>query len=156
MLSVEEFASGTLSDAEPLALMFLRTAHNHSILVGRKGQKRNAVFIGGDHNFHYFEYDTNDIWSGLIVKRVLIEVDESTFFDASYTGGPLGHLVRQGTSLCVCAVRDRDFGRVHVVPLMEDLESMPDHHRAGFLRWQIVIGTGAQKRVLRTIDVRPG
>ncbi len=159
MLAVEEFTCGSLNDAEPLALVLPRTKHEEPILVGGTGQKRVAVFIGEKHSFHSFGYDVggNDHWSGLIIKGVAIEVDESTVFDPNLGGSPLGALVRQDTRLFVRAITDGHFDRGHTVTsLIEGLETVQARHPAAFLRWQIVIGKGIEKRVLRTIDVRPG
>jgi hypothetical protein len=155
MLSIEEFTCGSLGDAQPLALMLPRTQHEEAILVGHAGQRRVAMFLGSSHRFQCFEYDTNEHWAGLIIKGVAIEVDETAVFDPNYGGSPLGSLVRQDTRLCICASEERSIGRGHAtISLMDNLERAPERHRAGFLRWQIVIGRGIEKRVLQVIDVR--
>lgn len=155
MLSVEEFTSGALSDAKPLALMLSRTTPDQLILVGGTDEKRAAVFVGKQHRFAYFTYDVNHRYSGLIIKHITIELDECAIFDPNAHDGPLGSLVRQHTALSIYATTDPNSGRLHYVPLIEGLEPVSQDYQVGFLRWQIVIGSGAQKRILQTIDVRP-
>jgi hypothetical protein len=155
MLSVEEFTSGALSDAKPLALMLSRTTRDQLILVGGTDEKRAAVFVGKQHRFVYFTYDVNHHYSGLIIKHIAIELDECATFDPNAHDGTLGSLVRQGTTLSIYATTDPNSGHLHHVPLIENLEAISERCRVGFLRWQIVIGSGAQKRILQTIDVRP-
>jgi hypothetical protein len=155
MLSVGEFTSGSLSDAHPLALMLPRSQYEEPILVGGDASKRRAVFLGDRHRFQTFQYDRNDNFTGLIVKDVAIELDEETAFDPEIEGTRLGSLVRQGTSLCICASDERSFGRGHTTfPVVDGFAPMPERHRVGFLRWQVVIGQGIEKRVLRIVDVR--
>ncbi|WAX95746.1 hypothetical protein N7E70_002355 [Aminobacter sp. NyZ550] len=154
MLSVGEFTSGTLSDAHSLALVLPRRKYEEPFLIGRSGDKRVAVFIGENHAFLHFTYDTSDDWSGLIINGVSIEMDETSIFDPDFDTPPLGSIIRQETQLCICAASERGFGRLPVV-LVDQLAPTRERSRVGFLRWQIVIGQDMGRRVLRTVDVSP-
>lgn len=156
MLTVAQFSVGCLNDAHPPALILPRTEREEPILVGRAGQKRAAVFLSGSYKFRSFQYDTSDRWSGLIFKGITIEMDESTVFDPDFRGAPLGSLVRQDTRLCICAMEEGKFGLDHAkISLIDGIDALPERHSAGFLKWQIVLGKGVEKRVLWAVDVTP-
>lgn len=152
MLSLEEFTGGPLSVAQPLALMLPHSRYGETFLVGQEDQGRIAVFIGEAHKFESFICDTADNWSGLIINGVAIEVDESTVFDPDRDDEPLGSIVRRGTELCIYVRNQHGFGG-RPIPLIGGLRALPERHRVGFTRWQIVIGERTEKRVLITIDV---
>ena len=153
LLSVNEFSCGTITNANPLSLVLPRDTSEETLLIGKIGDKRAAVFIGEKFRFQCFAYDTNESWSGLIVGGVSIEVDEAAMIDPSHSGLPLGAIVREDTQLRVRANADRGIGS-YGVNLIDGLSKIAEGQRVGFLKWQVVIGQLSDKRVLATVDVR--
>ena len=151
MLSPDEFTVGTFADAKPLSLVLPRTPREETVLIGHLETVPMAVFLSGGDAFLSFESADNQSWSGLIVPKVHIEVDQSTAFNPAAVDVPLGSVLRIDTRLVVEVRTERSF-KSKVVTLHEKL--MPTGEAtAGFYKWQIVIGEGDEKRVLwRTPD----
>lgn len=143
MLTPEEFTVGTLGDAVPLSLILPRNKYEATVLIGQFKNVPAAVFLDGQFAYHFFESADNTSWKGLIIPNVRVEVDETSVSD----GGALGSLIRKSTTLGIRAKRDRGFDDGATVALYDDLADAGDL-RAGFHKWQIVIGTGMDKRIL--------
>ncbi|AAB91759.1 conserved hypothetical 17.4 kDa protein (plasmid) [Sinorhizobium fredii NGR234] len=147
MLSPSEFTIGTLGSAAPLSLILPRTKYEATMLVGHVDKAPAAVFLSGEFAFHYFPSTDNDSWRGLIVPGVRVEVDETSVFDQGQTMAPLGAAIRIDTRLAIRAKSEHSLSGSSALTIHDKLVSAGDL-RAGFTRWQIVIGEGQTKRVL--------
>ena len=155
MLAPNEFTIGTLADAEPLALMVTSSRSNETFLIGGDGEQRNAVFLDGDHRFSSFECSTANNWRGMLISGVSLEVDEKSLVDQNRSDVPLGALIREAGVLGILASVQHSHGFKHnaQVRLVDGLPSHGGDQQLTFAKWQVVIGTGVDKRLLRTIDV---
>ena len=86
------------------------------------------------------------------MPNVAIEIDETSILDAS-EGQPLGVLVRKHTRLSIRAQRD-PHRSASTIAIVADLPACHANESAAFARWQIVVGEGLSKRVLKTFDAR--
>lgn len=88
-------------------------------------------------------------WGGVLIAQVAIA------FHPARQGAPPGSVVRAGTTLAI-AVTDgsRSSRRTYYVPLVGDLPPCADGETAGFRRWELVKGSGADRRVLFAVSVR--
>lgn len=116
------------------------------MLVGHVDAAPAAVFLSGQFAFQYFLSAGNDSWRGLIIPGVRVEVDETTVFDPS-ASTPLGAAIRTDTRLALRAKTEHSFGASYSFTLHDELV-LAEELRAGFTKWQIVIGEGPMKRVL--------
>lgn len=155
MLSPNEFSLGTLADAKPLALMVTSSSSNETFLIGGDGEQRNAVFLDGEHRFSSFECSTATNWRGMLILGVSLEVDEKSLIDQNRSDIPLGALIREAGVLGILASVQHSHGFKHnsQVRLIDGLPSHGGDQQLAFAKWQVVIGTGIDKRPLRTIDV---
>jgi hypothetical protein len=146
MLASGDFIVGTFAKAAPLSLVLPRTTYEAAAIIGAFNDAPTAVILSGDYAFRTFKSADNDTWRGLIVPGVRIEVDETSLFDPDYEGLPVGSIVRAGTDLAVHARAESSAWQTLSVALHTGLA--PTDLKAGFGRWQIVVGTGTDKRVL--------
>lgn len=151
MLSPEEFTVGTFASAPVGSLILPRNQHEAAVIVGLLDEKPTVVFLGDRFQFTYFHTAGSENWSGMIIPNVRVEVDESTAFDPWYGSSSLGAVVRSATHLGVYAKSERSFGRHQAVTLTSNLPAI-DNGGVGFTKWQVVLGTGTDKRILLTID----
>ncbi|PBB52313.1 MULTISPECIES: hypothetical protein [Mesorhizobium] len=152
MLAPEEFTAGTFASAPAGSLILPRNKHEASVIVGLLDGAPTALFLGDRFQFQYFPTAGSENWSGLIIPNVRVEIDESTAFDAAYGNSPLGTVVRAATQLSVYAKAERSFGH-RAVPLVSNLPATYDGG-VGFTKWHVVLGAGAEKRILLKIDVQ--
>ena len=158
MLKPDQFFTGTLAQAAPLSLVLPRNQYEKPFIVGTGDGKPIAVCLEreGDFTFGYFFSENATNWRGLIIPDIAIEVDETSLYDPSYNSARLGSLVRSETRLGIAAKPEGGWRGGHtLIPLVEGLPAVPDDASAGFTRWQIVIGDGTEKRVLKTMSVEP-
>ncbi|CAN5407436.1 hypothetical protein BH09PSE1_BH09PSE1_11320 [soil metagenome] len=156
MLSIDEFSVGSLAQARPLSLMLPRGQYERPFLIGSKNGKAVAIVLqkDGDFRFNAFGCEGADNWSGLLIPGVALQVDEASLHDLTRRDPPLGSIVRSGTALKIVTTLEGWQSQTSFTPVIEDL---PDtgSERACFTRWQIVLGTGTDKRILKSIDVTP-
>lgn len=155
MLSAREFAVGTLAETAPGTLVLPRTKYESTFLVGDRGGPI-AMFLDGDHQFASFPCKGNDNWKGLLIPNVELIVDPDSLFDPASDHTPLGCVVRGGTYLAVTA-RSGDrhgFPNAIRINLRDDLPKLPSNLKAGFLNWQLVLGSGQDRQVLFEMDLR--
>lgn len=81
------------------------------------------------------------------------EVDETSAFDAHYEVVPLGSAMRKGSELAICTKQQKGPGMAYIT-LIGDLPSIGEH-KVGFTRWQLVLGEGSRKRIIRKFDLTP-
>lgn len=151
MLSASEFTVGSIGQATPLALVLPRHDHEETILIARCESGPAAFFLSERERFKWFESSGNEHWHGLIIPNVRIEVDESSIFDPSRMDERPGTVIRSRDRLVVKAKGLRAFSMLESLILEDSLTPTSQEH-AGFLRWQVVIGTGVEKRVLSSVS----
>jgi hypothetical protein len=153
MLAPEDFTVGTIGTAVPLSLILPRNSYEEIILIGHIDGAPAAVFLTGQCRFQCFLSTGNHNYGGLVIPGVRIEVDETSLFDAHGTS-PLGVAVRTDTRLIVRGKSEDFYGSTKAITLHDNLTSAGEN-RVGFTKWQAVIGSGDQKRVLIEIDLTP-
>lgn len=156
MLDAHEFTVGTLAEAAPGTLVLPRTQYEATFLVGQRGDQAMAMFLDGDHIFGSFPSGESENWRGLLIPGVELLVDPASLFDPDEGRVPLGSIVRGGTYLAMVAKSGDRFGfRDSIrINLLDDLPASPSELKAGFLHWQLVLGTDAQRRMLFEMDLR--
>jgi hypothetical protein len=149
MLTVNEFSVGNIGAIKPISLVLPRDEQETEMLIVGTLETPIAMILDGAHSFKWFESTGNTHWTGLIIPNLRVELDEK-----SASAGPmaLGAAMRQGSELAICGKRDGSNGTTFVsmlsgLPLLD--------HKVGFSRWQLVIGEGLEKRVIRKFDVSP-
>ena len=154
MLSTSAFTIGSISQATPLTLVLPRDRYEETILIGLCSNGPAALFLSGTNQFDWFESASNGNWHGLLIPEVYIEVDETSIFDPRQLESKPGTVVRKGTQLIAQANQNsgRSFRKLAPVVLEDGLPPISEEG-AGFLRWQIVLGSGRDKRVLHEISV---
>lgn len=154
MLRISEFTVGTLSDAQPLSLILPRGRYEQTILVGSCNTIRRAVFLDPSSKWASFEYEENSSYGGVLVPNVEIEVDVESALNASRHDMPLGTLVRAERSLFVTVSEGDGFRGGFRGEILTNLSEIPERQASGFLRWQITLSAGEDKRVLKAIDIQ--
>ncbi|MCP9625847.1 hypothetical protein NML43_01965 [Rhodopseudomonas palustris] len=149
MLAASEFVVGSLADATDLCLVIPRTQYESLVLVS----VGTAIVLEGGHEFVCFPSAGNASWKGVIIPEIKIEVDETAMFDAENWNLPPGAMVRRGAELVMVARDDRGFSRAIQCPIVTGLPRCRDNFAAGFARWQVVIGRGQERRILKVIDI---
>lgn len=155
MLSADEFAVGTLAEAAPGTLVLPRTKYEATFLVGDRSGPI-AMFLDGNHQFASFPCKDAENWKGLLVPNVELIVDQTSLFDPDNDRAPLGSVVRGGGYLAITAKFGDRYGFHDAIRinLRDDLPNSPSGLKAGFLRWQLVLGSGQERRVLFEMDLR--
>lgn len=156
MLNAREFAVGTLAEATPGTLMLPRTPYELTLLVGQCGDQTTAMFLDGKFRFSNLPSAGNSHWKGLIIPGVELIVDPASLFDPDERAEPLGSVVRSGSYLAVVAKSNDQYGFHNSIRinLHGSLPASPSELKAGFLRWQLALGSGAERRVLFEMDLR--
>jgi hypothetical protein len=150
MLAANEFTVGTLANAEPLSLILPRTEYEETALVGHTSDGPAVVFLSGSRPFDWFPCVGNTHWKGLIIPQVRIEVGVASVFEPDSISGNIGAVIRTGTQLVIRARPIPPNGYAQIV--LEDGHSPTQDFVAGFTTWQVVIGSGHDKRVLWNSD----
>jgi hypothetical protein len=154
MLLPEEFSVGCIGEVTTgLALVLPRGRYEHMILITCASGSPYAIFLDGEHEFNGFECSNNDVWKGLLIPNVRIEVDEGSVFVAEGMYPPLGALVRKNTQIEIVTLADGGFREKNRTPLIVDLPPCHQNIAAGFAKWRIVLGEGIAKRELMHINI---
>lgn len=154
MLEGAEFFTGSLDDVNGLCLVMPRDQHEEFLLVV-PGTLRTAIFLDGEAKFEGFTYTSNDAWQGLIIPDVRIEVDVTSAFNADSGRALPGAVIRRVDYLAVAVLLKQSgvFARQTNVPVASGLQPCAQGCAVGFRKWQIVLGEGQAKRVLRKVDI---
>lgn len=155
MLAAGEFAVGTLAEAAPGTLVLPRTKYESIFLVGDRGGPV-AMFLDGDYCFSSFPTNDAENWKGLLIPGVELIVDHASLFDPDNERAPLGSVVRGGTYLAITAKSGDRYGFQDAIRinLRDDLPKSPSNLKAGFLHWQLVLGSRQERQVLFELDLR--
>ncbi|WP_421992341.1 hypothetical protein [Roseococcus sp.] len=158
IFDLSEFTVGTIGHAQGLSLVLPRDNYEEAVLVA-PGKPRTAIFLEGAHPFHGFTFEENDSWKGLIIPHVRIEVDISSAFSTESRHAPAGSVIRRSTYLAIAVSigSPGGFSQLQRVPLVSELAPCEEGYSSGFLKWQIVLGDGERKRILRAVQIEgPG
>lgn len=163
MLKPSEFNVGNMANTTGLVLSLRRASYEYDALVFNQNEQRLA-FVLSDRNgalHRIFELDGLSELLGVLIPNVSIELDETSLHDVNGYHPPAGSLVRKGTLLAVQSgyIGGRTLGYGGLFTLLSDLPQCEINQSACFLKWQIVLGEGEDKRVLKKVEVasnKPG
>ncbi len=157
MLSPWDFTVGTIAQAEGLTLVQPRDRGDEEFLVAAVGGHKTAILLDPAHEFDSWECSDAHNHKGILINDVQVEVDEKTAFDTQRTYAPYGALVRRGSLISVAAAARDGHGirRQHLIPLIDGLPTSGSDTEVGFLKWQLVIGEGDTRRVLKSFEAEP-
>lgn len=151
MLSPFEFTVGNIGAAKPLSLLLTSNSQKMALLVGQYQGKAAAVFLLGEYQAHFLQSEGNENIDGLIVPNVNIEIDETSFIDTYRTEIPLLSVIRTDTQLVIAAKSEHSPFSPRSIVLYDNLASVGTK-KAAFTKWQVVLGEGANKRILWTAN----
>jgi len=156
VLRPEEFTVGEATDAEGLTLLLPRSEYERPLLVVEIEGARTAVILDEQFPFHSFGLPEENVWRGVLVKGVQIEIDQESLVDIDGFVVPPGVLVREEDRLSLSTWLEdtRALRRRLKVPLVTGLSRCSQGQSAAFSRWRIVIGEGIGKRVLKEFPLK--
>ncbi len=153
MISTSEFTVGSASSCAPLSLILPRHDSEEALLIGASSNGKSAALVlNGSQQFTWHQADGEGNAHGLVFAGVRIEIDEKSVFSLEDSQAKPGHLVRKETVLLVRAKGKT--GAANFVVLESDLISTGTLS-AGFTKWQVVLGSGYEKRVLWQVGQGP-
>lgn len=144
---------GNINAATSLTLVLPVDRYDYCFLVASVGEEPTAVILDERHQYQAFNCRGNTSHKGLLIPDVRIEVDASLVYDAVGRWAVPGTIVRRDDGLFISTADERGVGRGPLIALQRGLASSEQNMAAGFPRWQIVIGDGIEKRVLKVIDL---
>lgn len=152
MLALSEFFPATIADAPLGSLILPRSKYDRHGLIASVADVPYFVLLGHEHRFAAFPSTDNRSHKGLIVPDVRIEVDEASADDTDAWDAPLGSVIFKEGKI---AIRVKKADSFSGGLLLAELAVCPSTEIvASFSLWQIVVGSGAEKRVLLSIDAR--
>ena len=159
MIDPSECFAGPISAAQGLTLVLPRTQYERACLIVSKEEKPVCVCLEQFSNvgpFFAFECDDNDNWRGLLIPDVRIELDETSLHDSDGWRSPRGAMARtQGELMLAVEFGGQFQTRTAGVTILDGLPLCSPHQAACFMKWQVVLGNGDNKRVLWKVDVTP-
>ncbi|MEA3537017.1 hypothetical protein [Rhizobium sp. CC-YZS058] len=150
MLALKEFFPGTLADAAPVSLILPRSAKDVCGVVASSGEVPFFVILDGDHRFQAFPCKDNKSYKGLIVPAVTVSVDETSIAPFDPWNTPRGSVVCTEGAVGIAAGMAGALSQGMIVATLGVLPNSPVE--AAFTRWQIGIGVGLERRVLKSVD----
>lgn len=156
MIDPSECFAAPVAGAKSMTLVLPRTAYEYRSLIATPSETPVLICLDDYPRlgpFLAFECQQNESWKGLHIPGVRIELDESSLFDGEGYHAPRGAMLRIDDKLALSA---RFEGQVPAIGggaiIADGLPPCAPYQSACFLRWQIVLGEGKQKRVLAMID----
>ncbi|UFW51096.1 MULTISPECIES: hypothetical protein [Bradyrhizobium] len=153
MLSPPELGLGYIGAATSLTLVLPVDRYDYCFLVATAGEEPTAIFLDERYQFQAFGCLGNTSYKGLLIPDVRIEVDETLIFDAAGRWAVPGMMVRRDDGLFISTMDERGGGRNPLIAVQRGLSLSEQGMAAGFARWQVVIGEGIEKRVLKVIEL---
>jgi hypothetical protein len=149
MLHLSEFYPGTLAEA-PIGSFILQTSEDSCTgIISDFNESPFFVFLDGKYRFEGFPSNTKE-WSGLIIPNVMIEVDETSVTGRSHWGVPSGSIVCMDGKAGIRLKEGRTSSHSGGVA---KLLSIPESSiKACFLKWEITLGVGSEKRSIMKFD----
>lgn len=152
MISISQAFAGSLQDAPPMSFFVATSLGGLEMLVIGTPDDRSAIVLSGEDPFVAYEYGFSD-WEGLIIKNVALELDLTGVFASRSGHAPAGCIILVGEQAKIRLVGTH--GMMRTIPIDSAKQSQQTHVGVAFPRWQITLGQGDQKQVLKTIDVCP-
>ncbi len=141
-----------------MTLVLPRSVYERQCLVIMRDGKPTIICLDEDAGagaFFSFQSDEDDNWQGVHIPNVRIELDVSGLCDAQNQSIPVGTMVRTEDKLTLRVKKEGNYQALGSVTLLEGLPNCAPRQNAYFLKWQIVLGEGSEKRVLHMVDVTP-
>lgn len=159
MLDPSECLVSHIGAANQMTLVLPRSRYEHRCLIVMCDGKPFAVCLDDVNQlgrFRAFQCDQNDAWNGLHIPGVRIELDETSLYDVDGYHVPLGSMVRSDDKLEIRVNMDGPrYATCAPLILLDGLPPSAPHISACFMKWQVVLGEGDDKRVLLQIDSTP-
>lgn len=159
MLDPSEVFVAPICAAREMTLVLPRSEYEHRCLIVTAGEKPIAICLDELQRigrFLAFECDENDNWKGMHIPGVRIELDETSLHDAEGRYAPRGSMVRVEDRLTLWVELEGQYQtRSHAITIHDKLPPCAPHMSACFMKWQIVLGEGEDKRVLWSADATP-
>lgn len=152
MLAANEFTVGALGEATPLTLVLPYSEYGDAFLVGSSDGEPVAVCLGEGSPFQAFKSAGNDSWGGLLIPGVHIEVDEKSVYDAMSRSPVFGAVLCKGSGLAITAHGEHSRSMAWSI-VLEKSSTTVLNRAAGFRKWNVVLGSGREKRVLFEVSV---
>ncbi|MDC7745815.1 hypothetical protein [Rhizobium binxianense] len=153
MLSISDILVGDVAEAPLSSLILPRSTREQPGLIGKVEDVPFFVFLSAKNNFGAFKQSLKPRNPGIIIPNVSVEVDESSVGEYDAWDTRAGSFVFEGGTAGVLAgdARTEGMGRF-VVNIANVTRSEVS---ASFSRWQLVTGSGYDRKVLLSIDARP-
>ena len=155
MLRLEEFSVGDLADVagDSMTLVLPRTDYEHAAIFGDAFDQRYGVMLQGDLPLQAYPVKPNEPWTGILIPRVRIEVNEKTAYSPTQVL-EIGSIIREADRLNVAAVSGPHphVARPIMITLLNGLPQCEANESAGFREWRIVIGDRDDARELLSFD----
>ncbi|AUX76487.1 hypothetical protein [Sinorhizobium fredii] len=150
MLSISEFAVGDVAEAAVCSLILPRSERQRPGLVGMVDDTPFFVFLSHEHNYGACKKSVRLRNPGIVVPNVQIEVDERSIGEYDPWQTRAGAFVIDDGKAGVLAGDPQTPGLARFV--VNVLDVAKSEITAAFSRWQIVVGSAQDRRVLLTID----
>jgi hypothetical protein len=159
MIDPSECFVAPISAAKEMTLILPRSQYEYRCLIAMSGDKPISICLDEVHQlgrFLAFECTEKESWKGIHVPGVRIELDEASIHDAEGYQAPKGSMIRFEDKLAL-RVRFEANYQTHgiTVIICDNLPLCAPYMSACFLKWQIVLGEGEEKRVLAKVDATP-
>lgn len=140
-----------------MTLILPRSGFEYRALIVMQNEQPMAIILDetpGGNRFVAFKPDEHNRWHGLHVPGVEIELDETSINDPNGYQMPLGSMVRQDDKLVMFAHLESNYrGFNHPITVYDGLPPCAPQENACFWKWQVVLGSGDDKRVLYTVNI---
>ncbi|NKK40327.1 hypothetical protein GFL72_38130 [Rhizobium leguminosarum bv. viciae] len=153
MLSISEFRVGDVAEAPLGSLILPRSTREQPGLIGQVEDVPYFVFLNARNNFGAFEQSVRLRNPGIIIPDVSVEVDESSVGEYDAWDARAGSFVFEGGKVGVLAGDTRTEGVGRFMVTVADVTR--SEVSVSFSRWQVVLGSGRDRKVLLSIDAIP-
>ena len=157
MIDPSECFAGLLSAAKPMSLVLPTSNDGNRFLIATHNGMPHAICLDELHQlgrFHSFPCnDDHNFWGGLHIPGIRIELDEASLNEAQGRFVPRGAMLRTEDRLELRVQLERHQNvSVAFIIVADGLPACAPNQSACFLKWQVVIGKGQDKRVLWQVD----
>lgn len=156
MIEPSECFAAPISLATGMTLVLPRADYEHRCLIVMSEGKPVAICLDELHqvgHFYAIQCEGNDSWNGLHLPGVRIELDETSLVEAQGRYVPKGAMIRVDDKLAIRVRLEGPYSAtISSIAIADGLPHCAPHQSACFLKWQIVLGEGEEKRVLAALD----
>ena len=157
MLKPSECFAAPISAATATTLVLPRYEFDYCGLIVMRDEVPFSICLNdvrGMPRFTAFNCNDNYHWRGLHIPGVEVELDETSLYNVDGFGAPLGSMTRQADKLMISvSLSDQYQRQPRVIPIFESLPPCAPNETACFMKWQIVLGDGENKRILHEVNV---